>query len=621
MRERTASSQLFPEMDQTAWRAYVMSAASRGSQGINAALYNSLALNFIARAVEDQCGMIFGGRFSSSSVVSVYVTVTLINEMTLVPTIASRLDGTPYRFMLFRFTHVLWVALVVVGGLFNRLHGAPTEGGLVLYFISLVLVSLNYELSGVLLGAYLPELAAGESEITRVTSQSQSLSSAMGLLLAVVVTVLSSVLGPWDNLALSEAACLGVLVFWLLWGLPGLRALSLVETSMTLGTGAGAGARTGAGAGAAAGVQAQTQLPPIEPKWAAAAAAAGSAAPTVAVESLAAERVPVLTPEPSSQASPASPVSLTSSSEHSQRTNILKMAKLIWNEYHDMGYFLVAVALYLPAVGNLIILATGYLQNRVGMTGGDISLLSIIVVVVSVPSAYLTRAVQYRVGIKRTLVGAVLLWTALATITPWTVVSELVPLTGNVTTGEGGASGATANAAAALNQSSVEAICGMRIEATTQVAIPPGFKVGPTSGTKALVMIYATLWGFGIGVVYSATIAIFAVMIPGGKEASFMGVRSLAGKIIAWAPSMLYTVINETTGNLDMAMLSVCAFLWASLPFLFSINLKRAKSKASENHSMRRRCTLNTLPKSSKSFNKIAPVPALVDHKEEGPDY
>ncbi len=569
MRERTASSQL-PVMDPMAWRGYVMTAVSRGSQGINSALYNSLALNFIARAVEDQCGMIFGGRFSSSSVVSVYVTTTLVMEMTLVPIIASRLDGTTYRFKVLLLVHALWVALVALGGLFNRLHGAPTEGGLLLYFVSLVLVSLNYELSGALLGAYLPELAAGEAEITKVTSQTQSLSSVMGLLLAVVVTVLSRVLGPWDNLALSEAACLCVLVLWLVWSVPGLRALRLVEKSMLIG----------AGAGAVAG---------------------------------ATERAPPPSSSPAPLASPGSP---TSSTAPMQRSSVRKVARLIRDEYHDMGYFLVAASLYLPAVGNLIILATGYLQNKVGMTGADISLLSIIVVVVSAPSAYLTRAVQFRVGIKRTLVGAVLLWTVLATITPWTVMIELAPLgADNTTAGQGVAS---ASGAAAVNQSSLEAICGVRVEATALGAVPPGFKVRPTSGTIWLVRFYSLLWGFGIGMVFSATIAIYAVMIPGGKEASFMGVRTLAGKIIAWAPSMLYTVINETTGNLDLAMFSVCLFLYASLPFLFSINLSRAKRKARESDKDRRKCTLGSLPliNNTMNANKVAPAPPAELPKE-----
>jgi MFS-type transporter involved in bile tolerance (Atg22 family) len=334
-----------------------------------------------------------------------------------------------------------------------------------------------------------------------------------------------------------------------------------------------------------------------------------------APEGVATERAPAPSSSPAPLASPGSPGSPTSSTAPTQRTDVLKVARLIWDEYHDMGYFLVAASLYLPAVGNLIILATGYLQNKVGMTGADISLLSIIVVVVSAPSAYLTRAVQFRVGIKRTLVGAVLLWTVLATITPWTVMSELVPLDGDdMTAGQGEAS---ASGAAAVNQSSLEAICGTRIEVTALGAVPPGFKVGPTSGTIALVRFYALLWGFGIGVVFSASIAIYAIMIPGGKEASFMGVRTLAGKIIAWAPSMLYTVINETTGNLDMAMFSVCIFLYASLPFLLSVNLSRAKRKALEHNNERRRCTLASPNKSSKNVKKVAPAPSTELPKEE----
>ena len=77
----------------------------------------------------------------------------------------------------------------------------------------------------------------------------------------------------------------------------------------------------------------------------------------------------------------------------------------------------------------------------------------------------------------------------------------------------------------------------------------------------------------------------------------------------AWAPSMLYTVINETTGNLDMAMFSVCIFLYASLPFLLSINLTRAKRKALQHNGERRRCTLKSPNKSFKNVNQVAPAP------------
>jgi MFS-type transporter involved in bile tolerance (Atg22 family) len=71
--------------------------------------------------------------------------------------------------------------------------------------------------------------------------------------------------------------------------------------------------------------------------------------------------------------------------------------------------------------------------------------------------------------------------------------------------------------------------------------------------TSGRIFITGALYGLGIGSTYPLQRNLFQSLMPFGHESELMGTLSFMGNIIGWLPSLLFSVLNEVTGNLRLA--------------------------------------------------------------------
>lgn len=544
-------------------RTFVMVGAARGANSVNGILYNALTLNFLANAVADECGVIFGG-MRASSVVSVLVTTTLMLDLSLVPVLSAILDGTGHRFSIFLFAHFTWALGVLFGAVLLVATDEPTETQLTMYFVSLCVVSLTYEVSGVLHVAYLPEIAATEKEATVVASSNTFVVAVMNIALVLFSTGVGLAF-DLDDKGLGVVASLFVFAAWAVWSVPGILGLAKLEWGGHMQRVAPSDASdTGA---ASAGVLGAGQV------------GVSASAPAKAVDAPVAKR-------------------------RFNAAQVLQLAKLCWTTYHDVGLFLVSYAFFLPAVGSSVVLATGFLQNGVGYSGSTISLLTLLTVMVSAPSAYLARLAQSKVGIKRTLVFSLLLWTAASLLIPWTVKGERVPLSLNATDLTSAGPGGSPTTASLL-AANFTAHCSAGGDDQDEPDEEAGTELRPTAATLAIVPFFAVAWGVGVSVIGTANTAMFSGMVPGGKERGFFGLKTTSGKLLGWLPSFIFVIVNESTGNLELAMFSISMFFVASLPFILMVDMDRAAKAIHHTQGMRRRSVATGLAKPGPSTRNL----------------
>ena len=53
------------------------------------------------------------------------------------------------------------------------------------------------------------------------------------------------------------------------------------------------------------------------------------------------------------------------------------------------------------------------------------------------------------------------------------------------------------------------------------------------------------------------------------NRAEFFGILTLAGKVVAWLPGILFAAANEATGSLDLAVASMALFHFVGLVSIF----------------------------------------------------
>eukprot|EP00475_Leptophrys_vorax_P038151 TRINITY_DN6676_c0_g1_i1.p1 TRINITY_DN6676_c0_g1~~TRINITY_DN6676_c0_g1_i1.p1 ORF type:complete len:522 (+),score=80.25 TRINITY_DN6676_c0_g1_i1:216-1568(+) len=78
------------------------------------------------------------------------------------------------------------------------------------------------------------------------------------------------------------------------------------------------------------------------------------------------------------------------------------------------------------------------------------------------------------------------------------------------------------------------------------------------------VWVVAASFGACIGSAIGLARSSLAGMIPVGREAEYMGLYGLSGKLLSWIGPLVFTAVNEATGNLRQAFLSLV------IPFTFA---------------------------------------------------
>ena len=66
-----------------------------------------------------------------------------------------------------------------------------------------------------------------------------------------------------------------------------------------------------------------------------------------------------------------------------------------------------------------------------------------------------------------------------------------------------------------------------------------------------LAYIYGVLWGVGIGLYYCLEKGVYYYMVPLDQSAEFSGIAMFAGKILSWAPLLMFFVLYESIGTMQ----------------------------------------------------------------------
>uniref|UniRef100_A0A7S2RAT6 Uncharacterized protein n=1 Tax=Mucochytrium quahogii TaxID=96639 RepID=A0A7S2RAT6_9STRA len=101
-------------------------------------------------------------------------------------------------------------------------------------------------------------------------------------------------------------------------------------------------------------------------------------------------------------------------------------------------------------------------------------------------------------------------------------------------------------------------------------------------------IICVMIWGLGIGSVYVAYTAFYALLIPGGKEASYYGIKVTFGKVLTWLGPLLFTVINENTDKLQYTLALLGPFFLIAAVVTYFVDVDRGIADVSDTLHRRR---------------------------------
>ena len=100
--------------------------------------------------------------------------------------------------------------------------------------------------------------------------------------------------------------------------------------------------------------------------------------------------------------------------------------------------------------------------------------------------------------------------------------------------------------------------------------------------------MFAVAWGLAVGTTVTAGTSLYSMLIPGGKESGYYGVRVFCGSTFVWLPSVLHALINEYTDNLRVAMLSTNIFFIAGMGAISLVDVSRGVQRVSSTIKVRR---------------------------------
>jgi len=91
------------------------------------------------------------------------------------------------------------------------------------------------------------------------------------------------------------------------------------------------------------------------------------------------------------------------------------------------------------------------------------------------------------------------------------------------------------------------------------------------------------LYGIGFGWYYPSSNGLFVSLVPEERVTELWGFNMFATVIFSWVPPLIFTTLNETTGNLRLGMIGILAFLVAGLCIAFFIPVKESNTAGDEN--------------------------------------
>ena len=79
------------------------------------------------------------------------------------------------------------------------------------------------------------------------------------------------------------------------------------------------------------------------------------------------------------------------------------------------------------------------------------------------------------------------------------------------------------------------------------------------------IYIFTALWGILYGWKQCVAVTVYASIMPRGRETELMGVKSLAGGVIEWVPTIIFTIMNEQGIPLYWCLASLTIFFALAL--------------------------------------------------------
>jgi len=200
-----------------------------------------------------------------------------------------------------------------------------------------------------------------------------------------------------------------------------------------------------------------------------------------------------------------------------------KSVRGIWVDYPMALRLLVGHMFLSAAVGAVISLATVFMVSFLEVSFTWVGIVFGLAMVGGLPGAVLATWLARHMSLKRVTIATCVFWASTFWVSPWVLTPE-------------------------------------------------------DSKTRTMLLVlFSLLWGMGLGMVFTAPKAFFVTIVPGGREAEFMGIQKLFGKSLSWLPPLIYTLINESTGgNMQLAMFSLNFFFLAAAASFATVDYQKA---------------------------------------------
>jgi len=249
-------------------------------------------------------------------------------------------------------------------------------------------------------------------------------------------------------------------------------------------------------------------------------------------------------------------------------SHLREIMKDITTNYWELFKFLCSWTLASASMQSITILSTSYLTFHLGYSGTTVSGILGGALLMSVPGSLMVKPLIMRFNIKWVYVTILVIYGLSFIAAPILMVSEPAVELGNSTLTQYGFCNTTDPDPDAI-------AAGKQMEA-------PGY-------VFYIVIFFVIIWGLGIGAIYALNTAYYAMLIPGGKESSFYGVKVTFAKLLTWAPPLAFSAINEKTDLLQYAILVLAPFFLGSAAIAATIDVEKAMEDVKHTLHLRRR--------------------------------
>lgn len=102
---------------------------------------------------------------------------------------------------------------------------------------------------------------------------------------------------------------------------------------------------------------------------------------------------------------------------------------------------------------------------------------------------------------------------------------------------------------------------------------------------RLLVFPLSFVWGVCFGIFYSSNTSFFTALVPKHSESFFMSYYYSAAIILTWAPTAIFTILNQLTNATQLVFFILTLFFAAGYPFVRRVDIQRARFQATRQDS------------------------------------